>query len=107
MPELMQNRRNTPRASLIAVIEVTEVQSGTHLTARTSDISRTGCYVDTLNPTPSGTDVRVKITHAGQVLEAPARVVYTSPRLGMGLRFDENLAPGQRAILEQWLGPEA
>jgi len=99
----MQDKRHDPRIPLIAAVEVTEVATGTRLDARTSDISRTGCYIDTLNPTPVKTVVRVRLTHAGEVLDLPARIVYVSPGLGMGVRFDENLSPAQLATLDRWL----
>jgi len=102
MPGTMQNRRNASRVPLILVAEVTEVDSGARLSARTSDVSRTGCYIDTLNPTPSGTVVRIKLTHEGEELEL-ARIVYVSPRLGMGVRFDESITPAQLATLDRWI----
>lgn len=99
----MQNRRSADRVPLILVAEVTEVDSGARLSARTSDVSRTGCYIDTLNPNPSGTVVRVKLTREGEELELLARIVYVSPRLGMGVRFDESITPPQLAILDRWI----
>jgi PilZ domain len=103
MPGTMQNRRSADRVSLVLVAEVTEVDSGARLSARTSDVSRTGCYIDTLNPTPSGTVVRVKLTREGEELELLARIVYVSPRLGMGVRFDESITPSELAILDRWI----
>jgi hypothetical protein len=103
MPGTMQDRRDAQRLPLILAVEVTEVDSGARLSARTSDVSRTGCYVDTLNPTPSGTVVRVKFNHDGEQLDLLARIVYVSPRLGMGVRFDESISPEQLAILDRWL----
>jgi len=99
----MQNKRNDPRVALIAVADVTEVATGTRLTARTSDLSRAGCYIDTLNPTPARTVIRVRLTHGGEELDLPARVVYTSPGLGMGIRFDDDLTPAQLAVLDRWV----
>ena len=99
----MQDRRDSQRLPLILAVDVTEVDSGARLSARTSDVSRTGCYVDTLNPTPTGTVVRVKFNHNGEQLDLLARIVYVSPRLGMGVRFDESITPEQRAILDRWL----
>jgi len=49
----MSNRRNSLRFALILVAILTEVESDTRLSARTSDVSRTGCYVD-INPVPQG-----------------------------------------------------
>lgn len=103
----MQNRRSAERRPLIIAVEVVEVDSGTRLSARTSDVSRTGCYIDTLNPTPSGTVVRVKLTHEGEELDLLARIVYVSPRLGMGVRFDESISAAQLAILDRWLIAQA
>jgi hypothetical protein len=99
----IEDKRTDPRVPLIAAVEVTEVATGTRLNSRTSDISRTGCYIDTLNPTPVKTIVRVRLTHAGEELELPARIVYVSPGLGMGVRFDEDLSPAQIACLDRWL----
>ena len=104
MPGTMQDKRNDPRVPLIAVAEVIEVATGTCLSARTSDLSRTGCYIDTLNPTPSKTMVRVRLTHAGEELDLPGRIVYVSPGLGMGVRFDEDLSPAQVSVLNRWIG---
>ena len=99
----MQDKRIDPRVPLIAVVEVIEVGTGTRLTARTSDLSRTGCYIDTLNPTPAKTIVHVRLSHGGEQLELPARIVYVSPGLGMGVRFDDDLPPAQLAVLDRWL----
>src|SRR5262249_46205553 len=103
MPGAMNDRRDSKRVPLILAVEVAEVQSGTRLSARTSDVSLTGCYVDTLNPTPTGTEVRVKLTHNGQGLDLLGGVVYVSPRLGMGVRFDESISSDQLAILTRWI----
>jgi hypothetical protein len=103
MSGTMQDKRTDPRVPLIASAEVTEVATGTRLSARTSDISRAGCYIDTLNPTPVKTEVRVRLTHNGEELELPARIVYVSPGLGMGVRFDENLPAAQLSVLDHWL----
>jgi hypothetical protein len=99
----MQNQRTFPRAAIIAVVDITEVATGTHLSARTSDVSRTGCYIDTLNPMQSKTVVKVSLKHESEELELSGRVVYVSPGLGMGVRFDEDLRPQQVAVLERWL----
>ena len=103
MPDSMDDRRDSKRVPLILAVEVVEVQSGARLSARTSDVSLTGCYIDTLNPTPTGTVVRVKLNHNGQELDLLARIVYVSPRLGMGIRFDESISSDQLATLGRWL----
>jgi hypothetical protein len=107
MPNVMVERRIAPRFQLILVAEVTEVASGTKLNARTSDVSRTGCYIDTLNPTPVGTPIRVKLTREGEAFESAGRIIYISPGLGMGVAFQEPVPADQQAILDRWLAEAA
>jgi hypothetical protein len=99
-----QERRRSPRFPFIASTEVLEKNNGSQLSARVSDISATGCYVDTINPLPGGTPVRVKIFNASQSFEASATVAYSLTHLGMGLSFGE-VAPGSRDVLREWLPP--
>jgi hypothetical protein len=99
----IQDNRRDARVAIIAAVEVIEIATGVRLSSRTSDISRSGCYIDTLNPTPVKTVVRVRLSHAGEELEIAGRIVYVSPGLGMGVRFDENLSPAQIACLDRWL----
>jgi hypothetical protein len=54
MPNAMIDRRVAPRYPLILLAEVTDLLSSTKFTARTSDLSRTGCYIDMLHPLPGG-----------------------------------------------------
>src|SRR5215471_852927 len=98
----MQDKRDSTRAAIIATADITEVATGTKLSARTSDVSRSGCYVDTLNPTPAKTVVTVRIQHDGEELQANGRVVYVSPGLGMGIRFDD-LTAQQLSLLDRWV----
>src|SRR5215467_12803546 len=99
----MQEKRVWPRAAIIAVVDLIEVATGTKLSACTSDLSRSGCYVDTLNPMPAKTVVTVRIQHKGDELVLPGRVVYVSPGLGLGVRFDDHLSPQQLAMLDRWV----
>ena len=77
-------------------------KAATRLAARISDISATGCYVDTINPLVDGTTVRLKILTEAHVFEAPATVVYSHVHLGMGLKFGEVL-PNSQDVLQNWL----
>lgn len=97
-----QDRRRSPRFPLIASAEIHEENNGSRLTARISDISTTGCYVDTINPLPGGTAVHVKIFNETQSFEASAKVAYSVLHLGMGLSFGE-VAPSSRDVLQEWL----
>jgi hypothetical protein len=97
-----QERRRAPRFPFIASAEVLSESAGTRLAARISDISATGCYVDTINPLVGGTPVRVKILTETQIFEAQATVVYSHAHLGMGLMFGV-LLPNSQQVLQNWL----
>ncbi len=95
-------QRAVPRYPFVATAVVTELRSEARLPARTSELSIHGCYIDTLNPFPAGTDVRVKIIHGNRTFETPAQVVYIHPGYGMGLLFAAAPAE-QQPVLEDWL----
>jgi hypothetical protein len=97
-----QERRRAPRFPFIASAEVLAENGLTRMAARISDISATGCYVDTINPLTNGTAVRLKILAETQVFEAPATVMYAHAHLGMGLMFGDVL-PNSQDVLQQWL----
>jgi hypothetical protein len=103
MPDVMVDRRVSPRYPLVLVVEVTELSSRAKMTVRTSDVSRTGCYVDTLNPVTSGSKVIVRLTRGSDIFEASGTVRYVSPGLGMGIQFDEHIPIHQLALLDRWL----
>jgi hypothetical protein len=99
--------RRSPRVSFIASAEVMDVDTEVRLSARTSDLSQHGCYLDMVNPLPQGTSVKIQIQHGDRTLGATAGVVYSVPHLGMGLVFRE-VDLGQAPTLEKWLtDPEA
>ena len=102
MPEVTVERRSAPRYPLVLAVDVVELPRGAKLSARTADISRTGCYIDCLNAVPQGSQVLLRITHRGDVFEALGRVVYVSPGLGMGIIFVDVEAE-QQARLDLWL----
>jgi len=97
-----QERRPSARFPFIASAEVLQENNGSRLSARISDVSATGCYVDTINPLPGGTAVRVRIFNETQAFEAPATVAYSVVHLGMGLCFDE-VSLNAREVLQTWL----
>jgi hypothetical protein len=83
-------------------VEVTELRSGTRLSARTSEVGLGGCYVDALNPFANGEQVKLRIVRDQGTFEAKAKVVYSDASFGMGLSFTEITAE-QRVVLENWL----
>lgn len=101
MPEVGVERRCAARFAMVLSAEVVELPRGARLSARTADISRTGCYIDTLNPVPAGSQVRVRIIHHDETFEAVGRVVYVSAGLGMGVAF-LTVEPEQQSRLDRW-----
>jgi hypothetical protein len=99
------NTRREPRYAFIASAEVMEENSGSRMSTRISDLSFGGCYVDTVNPLPDGTPVRLKIFTETHSFEAPATVVYAHTHLGMGMKFGE-VQPQHEEVLRLWL-PDA
>jgi PilZ domain-containing protein len=102
MPNVPEERRSSPRFPIVLAVEVVELPRGAKLSARASDVGRHGCYIDTLNPIPQGSQVRVRMTHSHEVFETLGRVVYVSPRMGMGVAF-EDVSPEELAKLDRWL----
>jgi hypothetical protein len=98
-------RRKAGRKPFTAATEVIDLRSGSRMLARVSDLSLRGCYVDTLNPSPVGSRVRLQIYRANAVLDVPATVRSLHPASGMGLTF-EDMTQEQRMMLYSWLaGP--
>jgi hypothetical protein len=107
MPDAMTDRRGAPRHPLILFAEVTDHLSSAKFTARTSDVSRTGCYMDMLNPLPRGTQIQVRLHNQKEMFESVAKVIYVSPGLGIGVAFAENPPADQKEVLDRWLAPAA
>jgi hypothetical protein len=72
------------------------------LSARVSELSLKGCYLDTLYPFPKGTQIRLVIFHGGATFTAFATVVYPQPNMGMGVEFSA-VEPQQLEVLLKWL----
>ena len=101
MPDVTVERRSAPRHAMVLAAEVVELPRGAKLNARSADVSRTGCYIDTLNPIPQGSEVRVRLTHDAETFVAVGRVVYVSYGLGMGIAF-VNVQAEDLARLDRW-----
>src|SRR3979411_2286165 len=69
--------RLAPRLPFLTEAEVMEPPAGTWLKTRLSDLSLSGCYVDTLHPLPVGAQVRLRVVRNKVTLEALAIVVYS------------------------------
>ena len=95
-------RRRSPRYPIIANAQVTEIASETVLSAKTSDLSLGGCFLDMLDPSPEGTEIAVRISHSETTFTARGKVVFVFPNMGMGVMFT-SVPASQQAVLEKWL----
>ncbi len=101
-PEENEERRVIARHSFSATATVRHAQSGARVTARCSDLSLSGCYVDTINPFSEKARVQLRLSLGNENIETAARVVFRQVNIGMGLVFCD-LTPDQELILMQWL----
>ena len=97
-----RERRDAPRYPFVAPAVVVDARSGARISARTSDLSLRGCYIDTLNPFPIGTTLRLRIHKDNQIFDARASTSSSHSGSGMGLLFGE-MTPEQRSMLAGWL----
>ena len=102
MFQMPLERHRARRYSFHASIELTDLQSETQTKEQTSDLSLFGCHVDTLNPLPVGTKVRIKISYRSENLDALGKVVYAQQNAGMGILFTR-IEPNDQLLLDKWI----
>jgi len=103
MPEQPANRRGAPRFTVVMDAEATDLLTRTTVKLRCSDISGSGCYLDTLNPMEAGTPLWVRLVHGQRIFESQGKVAYMVARLGMGVAFAQPIPDDQMAVLSGWL----
>lgn len=96
-------RRRHGRHSFTAAVEALEAKSQTRMIGRTSDLSQGGCYIDAINSFSAGSIMKMRLTKDACTVETQAEVVYSSPGMGMGVKFKD---PDQQVLwtLEKWMG---
>jgi hypothetical protein len=97
------DRRSHPRFHFCGSAEALDGLHRTRMNARTSDIGKGGCYVDTFSPFPLKTPVKIRITREKLSFTAEAKVVCSKIGMGMGLAFTA-IEPREMNVLENWLG---
>jgi hypothetical protein len=90
--------RTTPRFAFIAEAEIVGLKDS----ARVSELSSRGCYIDSINPLPKGTDVRFRIRYGCSTCEFSGTVIYTHVGFGMGVAFSA-MTGEQQSTLDVWL----
>lgn len=97
-----REKREVPRFTFIASVDITEPTTETRISGRISEISRKGCYVDVLNTLPVGTPIQLLISRDSGTFATPARIIYVQEGMGMGVAF-HGPAADQLGILDCWL----
>lgn len=95
-------RRCTARHMVTMGADVVELSSGARFSTRTTDFGTGGCFVDTNNPFPVGSKLRLKLHKGKASFELVGTVVYSQTGLGMGVAFDQ-ISPEQQVSLAGWL----
>jgi len=85
-----QERRHSPRIKLNVPVEIYTEGSTSPIRGATSDLSLTGCYIETIFPYPIGTNLELKLQLEDTVLLL-ATVVTSDPQVGNGIRFTRTL----------------
>ncbi len=99
-------KRANPRFSFFADAEVT-LRDGTGVRGQLAELSSRGCYIDTLEPIPIRTKLRLRICDGMSTCELNGKVLYMHSGggfgiFGMGVLFEE-MGPEQHSTIGAWL----
>ncbi|MBI1750104.1 MAG: PilZ domain-containing protein [Acidobacteria bacterium] len=95
-------RRVETRYPFTSTAQIMEMKTKANVSGRTTDLSSGGCYIDTMSPFPTGTQVRIRLGKNEQVFEANGTVCYSQAGIGMGIRFVD-VSAEHAQILRAWL----
>jgi hypothetical protein len=95
-------RRRTPRYPFAAAVELIQGHAKAGISARITELSLYGCYVEMPDPLEKGTEIFLKVYANGKFFESYAVVAYQNAAKGIGACF-QNVNPHYLAVLKQWL----
>ena len=95
-------RRKAPRYGLMAIAELADPEDAKLVSGKVTQISRSGCYVETPKTFPVGTSLKVIISRDQRTFVARANIIHVQEQMGMGLAFLDPLED-QLRILNSWL----
>jgi hypothetical protein len=84
------NRRANPRLKIRVPVEIFIPASSFPIRGATSDLSLSGCYLETIFPIPIGTDLELKLQLDGTLLIL-GTVATADPQVGNGIHFTKML----------------
>jgi FKBP-type peptidyl-prolyl cis-trans isomerase 2 len=105
MNDVINERRKSPRFALTVAATVSEPFNPSEMTGRLADISRTGCYVDTVHPLAPGMHVKIRLRVEDELFETLAKVIHVHAKRGMGLNWGTNPQDHNLEVLNRWLHP--
>jgi diguanylate cyclase (GGDEF)-like protein len=85
-----KNRRSQPRMVCRLTITLQPEGSTVPILGNVSNISLTGCYIETGALLPSGTKIRVYFSTDDNALQSQGTVVRSIPGSGVGIEFDQS-----------------
>jgi hypothetical protein len=95
-------QRTVPRYTFVATADMKEACGDACLSGQISEISRKGCYVDTVNTLPKETLINMRISQGQSTFASRGKIIYVQERSGMGVGFIDP-APEQLELLDGWL----
>jgi hypothetical protein len=95
-------RRRSPRYGVVAIAELTDADDAKLLPGKITQISRSGCYVDSPKTFPVGTSLKVIIFRDDRTFVARASIIHVQEQMGMGVAFVDP-PEDQLKILDSWL----
>jgi PilZ domain len=90
------------RLPFVAAVQVTCVDTGGQIAARTEDLTLSGCFVETAAPFADGTKLALRFSYRGTIVAAHGEVAYSRTGTGMGIRFT-SVEPESVPVLDAWL----
>jgi len=99
-------KRTGQRLSFLADADVV-LPDGTSIPAQLDELSLHGCYLDTLEPLPVGTEFHLRIVDGGKECELEGKVIYANSGSGLGMfgagvAFTE-MSREQCSAINSWL----
>lgn len=106
IPAKFTGKRAHPRFTFSADAEAT-LKDGTTVPAQLFELSSHGCYIDTIQAIPVGSELSLRIENGINHCELPAKVIYAHSGagfgvFGMGVAFGE-LSADQRLAIDTWI----
>jgi c-di-GMP-binding flagellar brake protein YcgR len=92
-----QERRQHPRVKVSVPVEIHVEGAASPIRGATSDLSVSGCYIETMFPFAVGTGLDLKI-QLESTLPIDATVVTCDPQVGNGMRFTRMLPEDRKAL---------